>query len=33
MIFGYTPSFRRADCDIDHYLVFEKVREKLAVNK
>jgi hypothetical protein len=26
-------SFRAADCDSDHYLVVEKVRERLAVNK
>ena len=26
-------SFRRADCDTDHYLVNAKVRERLAVNK
>jgi hypothetical protein len=26
-------SFRRADCDIDHYLVVAKVRERLAVSK
>jgi len=26
-------SFRGADCDTDHYLVFAKVRERLAVNK
>jgi hypothetical protein len=26
-------SFRRADCDTDHYLVVAKVRERLAVNK
>ncbi|PNF38661.1 hypothetical protein B7P43_G01213 [Cryptotermes secundus] len=26
-------SFRAADCDTDHYLVVEKVREKLAVSK
>jgi hypothetical protein len=25
--------FRAADCDIDHYLVVAKVRERLAVNK
>jgi hypothetical protein len=25
-------SFRTADCDTDHYLVVEKVRERLAVN-
>jgi hypothetical protein len=24
---------RAADCDSDHYLVVEKVRERLAVNK
>jgi hypothetical protein len=24
---------RAADCDIDHYLVVAKVRERLAVNK
>jgi hypothetical protein len=27
------PSFGAADCDIDHYLVATKVRERLAVNK
>jgi len=27
------PSFRRADCDTDHYLVVAKVRERLAVSK
>ncbi|PNF18255.1 hypothetical protein B7P43_G16301, partial [Cryptotermes secundus] len=26
-------SFRAADCDTDHYLVVEKVRERLAVSK
>jgi hypothetical protein len=26
-------SFRAADCDIDHYLVAAKVRERLGVNK
>jgi hypothetical protein len=26
-------SFRGADCDTDHYLVVEKVRERLAVRK
>jgi hypothetical protein len=26
-------SYRAADCDTDHYLVAEKVRERLAVNK
>jgi len=26
-------SFRGADCDIDHYLVLAKVRERLAVRK
>jgi hypothetical protein len=26
-------SFRGADCDTDHYLVVEKVRERLAVSK
>ena len=26
-------SFRGADCDTDHYLVFAKVRERLAVIK
>jgi len=26
-------SFRGADCDADHYLVIEKVRERLAVGK
>jgi hypothetical protein len=26
-------SFRPADCDTDHYLVVEKVRERLAVSK
>jgi len=25
--------FRRADCDTDHYLVVEKVRERLALSK
>jgi hypothetical protein len=29
----YVRSFRAADCDIDHYLVVAKVRERLAVNK
>ena len=28
-----TRSFRRADCDTDHYLVITKVRERLAVSK
>jgi hypothetical protein len=27
------PSFRRADCDTNHYLVVAKIREKLAVSK
>jgi len=26
-------SFRGADCDTDHYLVIEKVKERLAVGK
>jgi hypothetical protein len=26
-------SFRRADCDTDHYMVVAKVRERLAINK
>jgi hypothetical protein len=26
-------SFRAADCDSDHYLVVDKVMERLAVNK
>ena len=26
-------SFRRTDCDTDHYLVIGKVRERLAVGK
>ena len=26
-------SFRGADCDTDHYLVFTEVRERLAVSK
>ena len=26
-------SFRRVDCDTDHYLVVAKVRERLAVSK
>jgi hypothetical protein len=26
-------SFRGADCDMDHYLVVAKVRERLAVSK
>jgi hypothetical protein len=26
-------SFRGADCDIDHYLVVAKVKERLAVSK
>ena len=26
-------SFRRADCDTQHYLVIAKVRERLAVSK
>jgi len=26
-------TFRGADCDTDHYLVVEKVRERLAVRK
>jgi hypothetical protein len=26
-------SYRAANCDTDHYLVVEKVRERLAVNK
>jgi hypothetical protein len=26
-------SFRAADCDIDHYLIVAKLRERLAVNK
>jgi hypothetical protein len=28
-----TLPFRGADCDTDHYLVVEKVRERLAVSK
>ena len=26
-------SFRRADCDTDHYVVVEKLRERLAISK
>jgi hypothetical protein len=26
-------SFRAADCDIEHYLMVTKVRERLAVNE
>jgi hypothetical protein len=26
-------SFRAADCDIDHYLVVAKIRDRLAVSK
>ena len=26
-------SFRRADCDTDHYVVVAKVRERLTVSK
>jgi hypothetical protein len=26
-------SFRAADCDMDHYLVVAKIRERIAVNK
>jgi hypothetical protein len=26
-------SFRAADCDTDHYLLVEEIRERLAVNK
>jgi hypothetical protein len=29
----YVQSHRAAVCDIDHYLVVAKVRERLAVNK
>jgi hypothetical protein len=31
--FTYVLSYRAADCDTDNYLVVEKVRERLAVNK
>jgi len=35
MALEYTPCtiFRGADCDTDHYPVFAKVRERLAVSK
>ena len=26
-------SFRRANCDIDHYIVVAEVRERLAISK
>jgi hypothetical protein len=29
----HVRSFRAADCDMDHYLVVAKIRERLAVNK
>jgi hypothetical protein len=31
--YEYIQSFRGEDCDTDHYLVAEKLRKRLAVNK
>jgi hypothetical protein len=35
MAFDYTECtiFRGADCDTDHYLMFAKVRERMAVSR
>ena len=33
IFFSVLPSFRGTDCDTDHYLVIENVRERVALGK